>query len=430
MQPQISSKQISFKMSQFVFLLIILLFYNRFAHAHLTNIILSCEKSSCEDSTNVCDILCKLPSSVKFDDSLIIEQVVGISSNEIKSTKLSLSIDSVRMTKALPENIGNAMANFQNFQKISITHSNLKSIKQTDFVHMKTITELDLSNNQIEVIPNGVFDNLTQLEILSIHDNRISYLPSGTLNMLIHLKDFYAQFNRIEEIHSNFFGNNRLIERIYLQNNKLVSINEQFDQLTHLNLVDLRGNADFCDCKVIDPDESEREKKDCEKEKLNTESEWKKTFINCSMDKVLIMDTVTIGPCALNEAIRMVTATLQFQNCMWDYEEIRQSSNTVENCSVPRRIEEQNIWIEFDACVSEQVKLHSQLNQLLQSCYDARNSSINQTSVDFKSCMMCTNMSDIHNVRKCELRYVKDNGDTIHNFQGEVVRYFANKADN
>lgn len=44
-----------------------------------------------------------------------------------------------------------------------------------DFFHMNVITELDVSNNQIEMIPNGAVDSLIQLEILLNYNNKITY---------------------------------------------------------------------------------------------------------------------------------------------------------------------------------------------------------------------------------------------------------------
>lgn len=397
-------------------LLISFLFLNQFTHANSTKVVLSCEtqNSSCEDSRKQCNILCELPATVKFDDLLEIEQVVGISNNEIKSTMSSLTIKSTQMTGKLAENIGNTVANFPSFQKFSITHSKLKSIKQLDFVYMKIITELDLSNNQIDMLPNGVFDNLTQLEILSIHDNKISFLPAGLLVMLTRLKDFYAQFNQIEEVNANFVGNNNVIERILLQNNKIMKVVERFNRLTHLRLVNLRGNSEFCVCKVIDQNERKSTKNECENDKLKVEVEWKMKFINCSMIKATELNTVTVGPCALNQAIRMNKEQLQFEICVNDYEEDRKTE-AIQSCTVPRLNEEQDIWSEFDECVSEKAELNSQLNQLLQSCYKDRNLRINETTVKFNSCMLCT-----------KIRYIKDNGDDIDYFQEEVLSYFGN----
>lgn len=389
------------------FLLITFLLDNQIIYAHLTKVILSCEiqRTSCGASANYCNILCELPTTVKSDDLLEIERVAGIPTDEIKSTKSSLKIKSDRMTENLPENIGNTMANFPAFQKFSITNSKLKSIKQLDFVYMKIITELDLSSNQIEVIPNGVFDNLTQLEILAIHHNKISYLPSDTLVMLTHLKNFYAQNNRIK------------------------SVNEQFNQLTHLSIVDLRGNSDLCGCKAMTYNESQRIKTECEENKIKNDDEWKNSFLNCSMEKSLQLDTVTVGPCALNKVIRMVNEDLVYQNCIWDHEDARKLSQAeaVENCTVPKRAKEQTIWTEFEDCIAKQEKLNSQLNQLLQSCYNVKNLRTDVVNQTFNSCMMCTKMSDIRNIEKCELRYVKDNGDNVNDFLDKVLSYFGNK---
>lgn len=99
-------------------LLFTLLFCNRsVSSVQLTKVKLICEahKSSYSDSTKHCNIICELPSTVKFDDHLDIEQVIGIQNDEIKSPKSLLSIQGDRMTENLPENIGNVEANFTSY---------------------------------------------------------------------------------------------------------------------------------------------------------------------------------------------------------------------------------------------------------------------------------------------------------------------------
>lgn len=402
--------------------------------AQLIEVALSCEtqKSSCNDATKHCNIICELPPAVDCNDLLKVERATGISIDEIKSTKSLLSIKGERMPENLPENIGNTEANFTTFQRFSVTYSKLKFIKQTDFNYMTVITELDLSNNQIEIVPNGVFDNLVQLEILFIHNNKLAYLPTDTLAMLIRLKHFYAQDNQLKQLNKNFFSNNKQIERILLQNNRLARIDEHFIQFTDLGMVDLRGNNDFCECKVMDPDESQRKKQLCENDRIPLEVDWKDKFKNCSRNRALILwNAITVGPCALNEAIRMYNAQLQFEICVWDHEEEMKLPNdvAVANCTIPRRIEEQDIWREFDTCVLKETENNDQLKLLLQICYSARNSTVNDLDAVFNSCIMCTKLNDSRNVEKCKLRYIKDNGDDINDFQSKVSTYFGNPTE-
>lgn len=208
--------------------------------------------------------------------------------------------------------------------------------------------------------------------------------------MLTRLKHFYAQHNRIKQIHTNFFSNSRQIERIFLQSNKLETLDEQFDQFVDLSMVDLRGNSDFCDYKIMDQNESLSKETVCENDNLQVEIEWKNKFKNCSINKALELKTTSVGPCALNEAIRMCSAQRQFQNCVWDYENDKKLSNAeaVGNCTIPRRIEEQH-RTEYDACVLKQAEMNYQLKQILQTCYSASNSTINELAMTLNTRTMC-----------------------------------------
>ncbi|MDY4950424.1 MAG: leucine-rich repeat protein [Clostridium cadaveris] len=100
----------------------------------------------------------------------------------------------------------------------------LSSYKLTDISMLKDlsdkVTTLDISRNNIKVLPKGLLDNMTNLE------------------------NFYAQANHITDIPENFFLNNNKISYVALSTNKLTAIdNKDFTGLSSVVEIDLGENS-------------------------------------------------------------------------------------------------------------------------------------------------------------------------------------------
>ena len=139
-------------------------------------------------------------------------------------------------------------ANWAQVRKIRLQFCNLKSLMINVFSGLTKLRHLDLSHNQISVIPNNYFPPLPDLESLNLSDNILVNIHSDG-------------FSRI--------GSN--LSRIDLSGNNLIKISwKSFRYLPKLRLVNLERNSWECDCSL---------------EKLNTELKRRNTRLISIMSK-------------------------------------------------------------------------------------------------------------------------------------------------
>lgn len=79
----------------------------------------------------------------------------------------------------------------------------------------------------------------------------------------------------------------------------------------------------------------------------------------------------------------------------------------------------------FEGCVSSQALKDTEIGKLLQNCYEGKRNETSMTTKDFNSCMFCKKM-DSEEVRDhCNMRYMKDYGHDLNEFQANVGKFFV-----
>lgn len=142
-----------------------------------------------------------------------------------------------------PINIGSLSSKIEVFE---IINCNLKYIKQSDFVDMKNLKELDFTSNLIEEIPPTTFDDLTQLLALQLDYNQIAKLPEGIFRYLDNVKTISLSSNKLEAVSASLFSTNIKLEVIQLDSNNLIYIESNtFSHLSNLRGVSMHFNPCF-----------------------------------------------------------------------------------------------------------------------------------------------------------------------------------------
>ncbi|XP_069702436.1 insulin-like growth factor-binding protein complex acid labile subunit isoform X2 [Periplaneta americana] len=101
---------------------------------------------------------------------------------------------------------------------------------------------LDISNNQLEYLPEIIFKGLTSLQKLYISRNKLRELNTDTFATLEHLRILHIDYNRLRKIDDKLFLNlNNLVE-LLLNNNELESLHNVFSNLRHLKVLDISNN--------------------------------------------------------------------------------------------------------------------------------------------------------------------------------------------
>ena len=116
--------------------------------------------------------------------------------------------------------------------------SNDESI--TGLVNLK---ELDLSDNLIYNLSALAFSNLFKLEKLNLSDNQIKSLPGSVFSDLIELEELDVSNNRVASLAANVFNNLSELEKLNVSNNQIASLPASvFNNLSDLEELNVSNN--------------------------------------------------------------------------------------------------------------------------------------------------------------------------------------------
>ena len=101
-----------------------------------------------------------------------------------------------------------------------------------------SVTELYLSQNKIQLIPNKTFSQLRGLKILSLERNIISKIESKAFDGLSYLEILYLSQNKLTTLQPNTFSGLPGLKKVYLSQNQLQKIPDlgSLKNMSRLNL--------------------------------------------------------------------------------------------------------------------------------------------------------------------------------------------------
>lgn len=147
---------------------------------------------------------------------------------------------------ALPENF---LCPMTNLKVLNLTRNRIRSTDSLGLVNKSCsnaleITSLDLSFNEIEVIPeNWGVSKLRRLNHLYLQNNNISQLSGEAFAGLHSLNVLNLSFNNLETLPENLLAGCRELHEIHLQNNELYELPRGlFHRLEQLLVLDLSRN--------------------------------------------------------------------------------------------------------------------------------------------------------------------------------------------
>lgn len=136
-----------------------------------------------------------------------------------------------------------------NLQRIFLKNTNLKEIHRDAFRDLKILIEIDLSNNQISVIPRDTFAGNDRLKVLILSGNPLRQLFNEQFPVLPHLRSLELDNCQIRAVGRDAFVHLDQLEKLNLQHNELENLSEMvFIPIFNLKSLILDENPWKCDC--------------------------------------------------------------------------------------------------------------------------------------------------------------------------------------
>ena len=129
-------------------------------------------------------------------------------------------------------------------QSLDLSHNNLSIIPDHVFHTFSQLQHLDLCKNSVSTLQHGAFNGLHKLVTLDLSSNSIFYIKEDTFSSLGKLQDLNISFNYVSTIHDNAFSTNPNLLSLDLAGNQISVISEKtFSSQTRLTSLNLLGNS-------------------------------------------------------------------------------------------------------------------------------------------------------------------------------------------
>lgn len=128
----------------------------------------------------------------------------------------------------------------QSTQRLYVFHNGISTLSTDDFRHLEELQMLDLSQNQLTLVPDGAFEMLLKLKNLDLSSNQITHISAGSFSGLVQLERLYLHANQIESIQAGAFESLQNLLELKLHGNLLTSLPSL--SFSRLLLLDLSNN--------------------------------------------------------------------------------------------------------------------------------------------------------------------------------------------
>ncbi|XP_029104658.1 leucine-rich repeat-containing G-protein coupled receptor 5-like isoform X3 [Scleropages formosus] len=151
---------------------------------------------------------------------------------------LDLSMNNLTLLPA------SGLSNLHFLEELRLAGNDLTHIPKGAFSGLFNLKVLRLDANHIHSVPPGCFKGLTSLRHLWLDDNALTEVPVQALGELSSLQAMTLALNKISHIPDHAFANLSSLVVLHLHNNRIRSLGKQcFDGLQSLETLDLNYNS-------------------------------------------------------------------------------------------------------------------------------------------------------------------------------------------
>jgi Leucine-rich repeat (LRR) protein len=114
----------------------------------------------------------------------------------------TLSLNENRIVKIR----SNDLLHLEKLEELSLNCNGIDEIEPNSFKHLKSLKKLDLSFNRLKSFNSSLFVGLVKLEELNLSDNRIDSIHSSESDFIDHLRNLTSldlSYNQIESVDLN-----------------------------------------------------------------------------------------------------------------------------------------------------------------------------------------------------------------------------------
>ncbi|KAF5748648.1 plant intracellular Ras-group-related LRR protein 6-like [Tripterygium wilfordii] len=142
------------------------------------------------------------------------------------------------------DSLPNPSLNLATICKLDLSNNNLQSIPESLAARLLHVVVLDIRSNQLKKLPNSI-GCLSKLKVLNVSGNFLRFLPK-TIENCRSLEELTANFNQLTMLPDNIGFELTNLKKISVNSNKLVFLPRSLTHLTSLRVLDARLNNLRC----------------------------------------------------------------------------------------------------------------------------------------------------------------------------------------
>ncbi|WCJ42327.1 plant intracellular ras group-related LRR 6 [Euphorbia peplus] len=162
--------------------------------------------------------------------------------NQKKSSTVSeeVTLEIIDLSSMSLDSLPNPSLNLALICKLDLSNNNLQSIPESLTARLLNVVVLDVHSNQLKSLPNSI-GCLCKLKVLNVAGNFLQYLPK-TIENCRYLEELNANFNKLVRLPDNIGFELTNIKKLSVNSNKLMHLPQSLTHLTSLKTLDARLN--------------------------------------------------------------------------------------------------------------------------------------------------------------------------------------------